>query len=412
MGGFNREALRKKTQTTQEALNQQQQDLASKRPQSGSKFAGYHTIEVGDNIFRIAPFHPDGGGKTYAEAKTVSFLEVSVPKKDKEGNVIEGQEEIKKRGIFNAKVHGNLPIDPGELYMQVAKDLAIPNFCDQDTEKQQEIWEFITGNAVKKIDGIKPQDSWVVWALKANGKDSDGNYLWSDWQRTELKRSIKDGMAERAAELGMPDPYSDIDEGVPVIITKADKPKPNEKRKPTDWYKVRLDSEKKGLNISYKSAPLTDSQLEAWSKLTPLYELFVNTYTRNDLEKQLEGLQRFDNKLQEKFGSGVSIFQYEEFTDPVDKLFDIVQEPKKEKGIEEEAPIEEEHVETSPEPTKQVQQQTSRVNKPISSANNVRQSKPAKNEEEEVAVEKLSEEKLKSSTANSLQSIRARLGKK
>lgn len=350
MAGFSFDRSKLKT-TTAEVIEEQKQVFT----QGDRK---YLSIEKGkDNKFRIFPFHPDGGGNSFAVPLCVTYLEIKRPKYDKVAKkVVEGQFEYKSFPIFNSIVHGGWPFDLVEVYMEIAKKTAIPAFLE-DVEDQAEkeqlfntIWTLIRGNAQAKINGIAPQRSWVAYAAKAIGKEADGSDKWSDvglWN--DIKPSVKDKMNERASELEIPDPFSHWDEGIPVIVTKAEKAE-----KSTDWYKVKLDQKKdlvtgKVLG-TYNEVPLTDAQLEAWSKLKPLHELYVDSFKHSDLQKQVEGLQRFDQQLAKK-GYPINVFGLDEFLDYVEKAYEMCPEEVAEDHSELPFAEEEEQREILPPPT-------------------------------------------------------------
>ncbi len=320
--------------TTSAALKKQETELAIKRPTSGK--TDYLQIKDGENKFRILPFHSDGGGSTFSEARTVSYLELKVEKRDEDGDVIEGKFEIKGKPVFNSKVHGNTEEDLVEYYMHLAQTKAIPEYIGDNKGMFKQIWDKIVGvykqGAKTQEQGLKPQDSHVVYAMKSNGVDDQGNEIWGKIGLLELKKSQKDGLTEKAAEYGEPDPFTDIDNGVAVIITKNP-----EAKKSTDWYKVKLNTKRVGNTLEYVASPLSDEMLNEWAKLTPLHKKYANVFTQATLDLQIEGLKRFEEKLQKEF-SGFSVFQYPEFGDMAEKIYSLVPEPPKkdEEGTEQE----------------------------------------------------------------------------
>jgi hypothetical protein len=342
MPGFDRSKLKATAATV---IQKQEKDF--KRGGGGLDFL---SIETGENPIRVFPYHPDGGGESFAEAKSVSFLEVQVPKRDADKKVIEGEFEFKRKPIFNMKVHGNeeqkaLKLDLVEAYMKYAKEVAIPNLVGDDKQKFDKIWNKIVGNALTKEQGIKPQDSWVMYAMKGEGKTAEGEWMWGKIGPIDIKKSVKDLMTEKAAELELPDPWTDPDEGYIPIITKA-----KTADKPSDWYKLRVDSKKDGKTTTYVTHQLSDEQINEWSEMKPLHELYVNSYKRKDFNYQVEGLKRFDDKLAAD-GYPILVFQYEEFLDIIEQVSNVV--PEDNSQSEEEQNNTAKEVE-KPEPVKKV----------------------------------------------------------
>lgn len=292
-----------------------------------------HDIEQGDNWFRIAPVHP--GGTSPFQAKTVSFLEVMVPKKDADKRVIEGEFVLGKKPIFHARVHGGsnedgsskYEVDLVDEYMRIAKEIAIPNFTD-DEKIQKIIWNKISGfDVVKKESGIKPIDSWECYAWNKDGKFADLSF----------KSQVKTALTELAASVSKdptdPDPFTDPEDGIAIVITKTGE-KINTK------YTVKLDSQMiDKFNSRLVPTPLTEDQLIIFDKVKPLHERYTNAFKYKDLQWQLEGLKNFDEKLS-KEGFGILVFQYTEFLDVVEKQFELT--PETEDSGEGEDPKQEE----------------------------------------------------------------------
>jgi len=320
MAGFDRSKFKA---ASMNAINEQQQHQEVLRP-SNQFNNDVHEIKDGKNWFRIAPFHPEDGGQSPFEAKCVSFLEVSVPKKDENKKVIEGQFENRQKPVFNSRVHGGFEIDLVEEYMKVAKDTAIPAFAGEDKAVQNAIWKKITSfDVVKKKSGLKPQDTWQCYAWDRSGKLAT----------LEIKKSVKDQLNELAASMSndptTPDPFSDPDDGIAIIITKSGTGL-------NTAYSVELDYKMEGkFNKQFVPTPLTELQLEQLMATKSLYKRFVNSFTHKDLKYQLEGLENFDKALAaERYGIGV--FQYDEFLDSIDKMFTLV--PETEEAQEEAEP--------------------------------------------------------------------------
>lgn len=320
MAGFDRSKLRA---TTASALQAQQQELEAKRPTNNFE-RNILEIKPGDNKFRIFPFHPDSGISTYSVPKTVSFLTVSKPKRDENGRKVEGETELRRSPVFNGKVHGNLPKDLVEEYMEVAKKIAIPNFTT-DKAIQAKIWNLLT-YAGKGSKAIKPSDVWVAYAMKEEGKDSDGNSIWGKIGELELKKTVTAQLTEKAIEFSgnemTPDIYTDPDEGICVIINKSGEGKDTEYKVSLETVKTKHGNQLVSMSVP---TPLTDEQIDAFMKLTPLAKKYVNSFKRSDLMYQIEGLQNFDQFLAEQ-GYPINVFEYDEFLSVVDELTELVPE--------------------------------------------------------------------------------------
>lgn len=404
MPGFDRSKFKP---TPMAELKKQDSEHETKRPSGGGDRVGYLAVKPGDNKFRFFPCHPEGGGKTYSEAKCVTFLSVERQAYDDNNKPIEGKKEFKRTPIFNSKVHGDLPIDLVEEYLKVAKNKAIPAYTD-DQKHRDRIWAHLTG-----MNGVKPGDSWVVYASKFEGG------AWSPVGILELKKSIKTQLQDLAIEFVgndpvSPDPFTDPDQGIAVIINKTGEGLKTE-------YKVSLEKRRNGMNMEFIPTPLTDEQLEAFSKLEPLYKTYVKSFKRSDLESQIEGLMNFEQELASKelkdkegtlFRANIGVFQYDEFQTAMDQLLDLVPESATEPDAvsdeaegEGEEEMAGEHEEEIKEPVK--------LAKPVAAPKKIATpvaATPAPKKEVEVAAPAPSSAAV--SAAQKMAEIRNRLGKK
>jgi hypothetical protein len=319
--GFDRSRLKA---TPLNKLKSQEELNKSKRPK-GNFNADYHKIEDGDNIFRIFPPHPEelGGGETYSEPKTVTFLEVTKQKRDDNGKPIDGEFEVKRAPIFHAKVHGNLENDPVDAYIDFMKNRVLPDNFDGDiTELKKEV--------TNGKFGVKPSDGWVMWAAKKGKDGSLGNLAL-----LEVKPSVATQMTEIAAEFAgedvqSPDPFTDIDEGICVVINKSGKDLNTE-------YKVSLEKKKKDkLNWELVPTPIPDDLGEIFMSKDPLKKMYVGVYKRSDFELAVEGLKNFDTKFSKKHGIN-GAFAYDEFLDILAEIDAVIPEETKQESKKSEA---------------------------------------------------------------------------
>ena len=328
MAGFDRSKFQG---TDMSVVREQEAQQQAKRPSGHQGDYTFLKFEEGANKFRIYPFHPDGGGTSYTEPKSVSFLPVKVPQRDAERKIIEGKFEVKRKPIFNAKVHGPFAEDPVEAYMQFFQEVAKQDLFELDAD-QKKAWAQITGQK-----GIKPSDTWVVYADKHY---NDGT---KEFGILDLKKSMKSQMTEHAAQLGgsdvaMPDPFSDPDDGICVIITKDSVAGKLDANK---YYHVDLEKEKiDKFNFSLVPTPLSDADLETFMGMDSINKRYHNAYTRADFAHQIEGLQRFDEE------QGYGIFAYDEWAEWLDTFATQVDETLPEESEEEEEVQEEPQAET------------------------------------------------------------------
>lgn len=335
--GFDRSKFGATSTDTLKKQDETQEELRPSNSNNGGFLRGdFHTLEAGDNTFRFYPFHPDGGGSAFYEPKTVSFLPIEKKKRDKDGKETD-EVEVKRSPVFNAIVHGisretgqPLKVDLVDTYLTLLKQVLEDEYQD-DEDGFKKKWAIAT--RFKSDQSIKPQASWVAYADKfIPEKDGKGG----DWKfgKLEFKSSIKDQLNAIPASLEgdddvlNTDPYSDPDEGIPVVINK------NPDEKPANYYKVDFLKETVKTSRGYSStiAPLaiSDEMLEKFVELPSLFEMFRNVYTEKDFKAQYEGLQRFDQK------NGFGIIGLTEFEEAAEYLFDNVMPDKPEEEEENE----------------------------------------------------------------------------
>ena len=81
------------------------------------------------------------------------------------------------------------------------------------------------------------------------------------------------------------DPFTDPDEGLPVMVTYRKNPN---KKKGENFYEVSFPKK-------VSARPLTDEEIEYFMTLKPLNEI-LSKYGMKDFERALEGLQNFDEE--------------------------------------------------------------------------------------------------------------------
>lgn len=278
--------------------------------------ADYMDIKVdGTNKYRIYPFHPDGGGNLFAETKVVHWLEVEVPERDENKNIIKdasGKVKMKlaRRPIYNSKIHGGTPKDIIEEYIKFAEKIAKDN-NPTDEKAQKSFLEPIHGSPYGVKNGkssILSKQSWVMYVDKIN---PDGSKTFG---RIDIGKAIKQRLNAIAASeatnepLGT-DPFTDPNDGRAIMITYNSKAQRSQ-----DYYITEIDSsfDKKTQKINLY--PLSDADLEKFMKYPSLASMFKNVYKKKDFEMALNGLKILDEK------ENIGVFAYDEFLDIAEEI--------------------------------------------------------------------------------------------
>lgn len=279
---------RSKFKATAVATMQQQEKAVSKMTQrNDSERTDYLNLEEGINKVRIFPAHPESKSFVYPYGRWWLQREVSY---EKNGEKIT---EIKKRPVYNAKIHGGAQKDIVEEYVKFTTKVLADEITDENELKDK----------IEKLThwktGLKLKPEWVFYCQKyVNGQKQFGLMTVSNGVKNKLNE-----LAITEDEPDAPiatDPFSDIDEGKAVLITY----KPKEKQA-KDVYKAAL--EWKG------NYAITDEEFEMFCKLDSLEKLFVGVYKRRDFDLAVEGIKLFD--AENEFNT----FDHDEFIDIVEE---------------------------------------------------------------------------------------------
>ena len=222
----------------------------------------YLNLEDGKTVkIRIFPGHP--GVQDFYVAKKCYWL-----------SFVGDDGETHRGTVLDSKVHGKTKFDVVEEYVKWAKK-KIGNDADK--------LEALVGNGPKS-NSLNPQYSWLCYADKINGDDQLRAKIW------EFKKMVRDAMnklafSEDEDEVIEVDPFTDPDEGLPIMVTYRKNPN---KKKGENFYEVSFPKK-------VSARPLTDEEIEYFMTLKPLNEI-LSKYGMKDFERALEGLQNFDEE--------------------------------------------------------------------------------------------------------------------
>lgn len=226
----------------------------------GSNSNEYLNLEDGKTIkIRIFPAHP-GGEDFYIPIKRywLSF------------QTDDG--EMKRSYVLDSRTHGGTKMDVVDEYVKYAK-----RKIGDDADKL----EALVGTG-PKANSLNPSYTWLCYAAKIVDGEALRAKLW------EFKKSVRDllnklAMSEDDDEPIEVDPFTDVDEGLPISVTYNKNPN---RKKGENYYDVVFPKK-------VKARPITDEEIEYFMTLKPLNEIF-SRYGMRDFERALKGLQNFD----------------------------------------------------------------------------------------------------------------------
>lgn len=218
----------------------------------------YLNLEDGKTLkIRIFPAHP--GEENFYIAKKCYWLSV-------EGN----DGEMRRTTVLDSVVHGGTAKDICAEFIKYAKN---------KWKKSADKLECFSGQ-----DALAPQYTWLCYADKVTADEELRAKLW------EFKKMVRDAMnklafSEDEDEAIEVDPFTDPDEGLPILVKYLKKPN---KKKGENFYEVSFPKK-------VTARPLSDEEIEYFMGLKPLSEV-LPTYSMRDFERALEGLQNFDEE--------------------------------------------------------------------------------------------------------------------
>lgn len=341
---FNREKYAKPValETINEGLDEAKANSVSAKGGGGGDFTKtvYHTLEEGDNWFKIAPAH---------DPEKSAYVPMCVSKLEAEGDVWKDGErtdekEVKLRNVFIATVHspkdknGKLIVskDPIETYIKHLNKLVNEQYQDKE-EKDKKLMPLkgYRDKAQKWHFGIRPDHKIATWAW--NKQWQIGRLDLSAKQRKQMDVLC---IAESAEDTIAVDIFSPLEEGFPIIFTKTTTGEGKAKKTEYTTRKEALKNRQTWDQFWEANTP-SDAACEEWANKKSLDEMFVGVYSKRDFEMAVDGLERFDAKW--KYG----VFEDQEFLDEMEEISEMVdklpakeeKESKKEAKEEKKAPI-------------------------------------------------------------------------
>lgn len=241
------------------SLKKLQKQIDEDNAAIGANSNEYLNLEDGKTVkIRIFPAHPDE--ENFYVAKKCYWLTIA-------GN----DGDPRRIQVLDSRLHGGTKMDVVEEYTKYAK-----RFCKGDASKL----EAITGQR----DSLNPSYSWLCYADTVREDEQLRARIW------EMKKMVRDALnrmafSEDEEEAIEVDPYTDVDEGLPVLVTYRKNPN---KKKGENFYEVAFPKK-------VKARPLSDEEIEYFMSLKPLSEI-LGSYGLSDFERALEGLQNFDEE--------------------------------------------------------------------------------------------------------------------
>jgi len=228
----------------------------------GAQSNEYLNLEDGKTLkIRIFPAHP--GVEDFYIPKKCYWLTVA-------GN----DGDPRRTTVLDSKVHGGTKFDLVEEYVKFAK---------KKWAKDADKLDALTGTGQNQ-NSLNPSYTWLCYAGLVTADEELRAKLW------EFKKMVRDAMnklafSEDEDEAIEVDPFTDPDEGLPILVKYMKNPN---KKKGENYYEVSFPKK-------VTARPLTDEEIEYFMTLKPLTEVLPK-YGMRDFERALEGLQNFDEE--------------------------------------------------------------------------------------------------------------------
>lgn len=220
----------------------------------------YLNLEDGKTLkIRIFPAHP--GQENFYTPRKCYWM-----------NLTTEDGETRRGTVLDSVLHGGTKKDIVQEYVKFAKKM-----YGDDSDKM----EALLGTGMNS-NSLNPQYSWLCYADVVREGEELRAKVW------EFKKMVRDllnklAMSEDGDEPIEIDPFTDPDEGVPVLVKYLKKPN---KKKGEQYYEVTLGKKP-------KARPLTDEELEYFASLKPISEV-TRRYNMSEFDKAIDGLKNFD----------------------------------------------------------------------------------------------------------------------
>ena len=191
--------------------------------------------------------------------------------------------------VLDSKVHGGTKWDLVDEYVKFAK---------KKRAKDADKLDALTGQK----DSLSPSYTWLCYAAQVTADEELRAKLW------EFKKMVRDALnklafSEDEDEAIEVDPFTDPDDGLPVLVKYMKNPN---KKKGENYYEVSFPKK-------VAARPLTDEEIEYFMSLKPLNEVLPK-YGMRDFEKALEGLQNFDEENE------IGLFEDDDWLEHVEEI--------------------------------------------------------------------------------------------
>lgn len=240
----------------------------------------YLSLEDGKTSkIRIFPAHP--GQENFYISRMTYWMSFT----NEEG-------ETRRGTVLDSIAHGGTKMDIVREYVKLAKKR-----YGNDSEKM----DALVGTGMNS-NSLNPRYSWLCYADFVREGEELRPKIW------EFGKMVRDllnklAMSEDEDEPIEIDPFTDPDEGVPVLVKYLKKPN---KKKGEQYYEVTLGKKP-------KARPITDEELERFAALKPLSEI-TPRYGMRDFDRALDGLRNFDDE------NGFDLFDDDEWLEIMEQV--------------------------------------------------------------------------------------------
>lgn len=326
---FNRNKYKAPSLATNKGVSENVQKVTKSNER---KYGDFLSIDEGRNIFRLFPPH-DPKDPTF-QPKAVYWLTCRVPKKDSDGNIIEGEYEWRSKPIFDSRVHGGTPKDIVDEYIKCTKRTIFDeNQNKEDAKKKLMPINGFRGKDGKWNRGITLSTTYIAYATKGDIKISNfGQLEIFPADKDALENLNVDDVSGDVIQTDIfsgPNAPDEENGGCKFVINLSRDEKTGKYIRTIS--KLEFKPERGvDMNTAWKefndSQRIPDDVLEHWSEMEPLAERFHNSYKRSDFNYAVEALQKFDED------NGYGTFENDEFLDVLREIDAYYPEEKASEG--------------------------------------------------------------------------------
>lgn len=263
----------------------------------------YLKLKDGENLLRVLHASSKSPNKLSTFDKISAWVPAELELTD--GRITKSS----NKRVFNSKHHGGTAkdlIDEYGFFIKKRVDQWFPN--EADGPKKLDLLDKLAGKQTKgkySVPSHKTTNMFYAISIQEGG-NVRGLYEITSATARKIAALYADIASSGQAITG--NPFTDLQNGFVIRIIM------NTKAAPADYYKVALHTTwADQVTQQVMRLPVSQEDIDFIESQRTMEERFVNTFTMDDFELQIKGLQNFEIQFQAQYGMQLGIMADPEF---------------------------------------------------------------------------------------------------